>query len=149
MAEFNDRYGIPGTEINSLNRRWNRIKHDSIWESFDDFLIWCARNDYEKGVQLTKIRKSLPHGPENSRLVRMSDFMKSIRVEKPGMIDAPECDFCKGCTKACNGNGCAEYKKWFVKRWNAMIHSKAPKPVVIDFRYEHPDLIREGILWHG
>lgn len=149
MAEFKERYGIPGTDINSLNRRWNRIKHDCTWNSFDEFLVWCARNDYQRGLQLTKRLKSMPHGPQNSILVPLSEFMRALRAENTIKVEVTESEFCKGCTRKCSGNGCAEYKKWFCEQWDTKFHRDIPKPVVVDFRYEHPDLVREGIVWQG
>lgn len=57
--------------------------------------------------------------------------------------------FCEGCTRVCpdEARGCAEYKKWFAENWNKHISAaSAAKPRVREFfRYEHPDLVREGI----
>ena len=52
------------------------------------------------------------------------------------------------------GVGCDEYRAWWKKNWDQNIYvapkKPEPKPATEGsqmFRYEHPDLVREGIVW--
>lgn len=148
MPNFRDRYGLSGTEIGNLNRRWHRIKKDCTWETFDDFVLWCAQTDYKPRMQLVKRLKSLPHGPNNSVFLELSEIMKlqQARYTKQQEITA-ESRFCKGCLRVCPPCGCADWKKWYIQNLDSRIHKNIPKKTVVDFRYEHPDLVREGIVF--
>lgn len=168
------RYGIPRDEIKRLNTRWNRRindRHDSGWECFDEFLRWCTENGYASGKILTRHNRQLPHSPENSYWVnnrrelvyRKSETGTKTKERKP-RAEKPEKEpenesvvisFCKECGKKCtnNGSGCNQWKEWFVKNWNQNICIK-PKPMLPPepkgrqvFQYEHPDLMREGIIF--
>lgn len=60
-------------------------------------------------------------------------------------------DICEGCVKECSSGGlpgCAEWRKRFIDNWNRNI-CKCIKPKREHFCYEHPDLVREGIIWTG
>lgn len=67
-------------------------------------------------------------------------------MERPShFVDvvSPFCSDCQleSCPEA--GRGCPKYRRRFVKNWNENI-STAPKVTKEYFRYEHPDLVREG-----
>lgn len=57
--------------------------------------------------------------------------------------------FCDGCTRECPTKGCEEWARYYQKNWNSRIHRliRREPPTQVTFRYEHPDLIREGIIW--
>lgn len=155
---YKDRYGIPGAEITQMVRRFYRYLMDSDWEKVDDYLKWCSENGYQKGLRLYKRDKSKPHGPENSYFpipgmtVRAKKADIRRRKEERKTLVSP---FCVGCEEKCRNTavGCERYRAWFVKNWNQNISIAKPVPVIEDpntirhFRYEHPDLVREGIVF--
>ena len=148
MSRYCDRYGVSGAEIENLRRRWARIKDDSTWYSFDDFLFWCSEQDYQPRMVLVKKLKSLPHGPDNSSFCEMSEIMKRIKKMAPKKKEiSVESEYCKGCQRVCPAGGCADWQKWYQENWNTKIHKNVRTHTTVEFRYEHPDMIREGIIW--
>ena len=87
MSRYCERYGVSGTEIENLRRRWARIKDDCTWYSFDDFLYWCSQQNYQPRMVLVKRLKSMPHGPENSTFCEMSEVMKQIKKMAPKKVE--------------------------------------------------------------
>lgn len=139
-----------------LIRRFYRYFLDSDWERADDFVKWCSENGWKKGLRLCRLDTSKPHGPENSFFKTPEMTVKAMeadirrRKEERKSLVSP---FCEGCTEACRkGVGCERWQQYFVKNWNKYIHVPPVKPVVEEgpmvFRYEHPDLVREGIGFH-
>lgn len=72
--------------------------------------------------------------------------------EKPGQYIDSASPFCRNCTRddcPTNGDGCKAWEKYFIDNWNKNImksignHKKQRQ----FFRYEHPDLVREGIVF--
>ena len=63
--------------------------------------------------------------------------------------------FCVGCTEACReGVGCERWRQYFILNWDQNISIAKPVPKEDPnakqyFRYEHPDLVREGIVFEG
>ena len=68
---------------------------------------------------------------------------------------SPICDGCDQKMVICNTIGCLKYREQFVQNWDKNIHWTPPipeeqKPKVKEFfRYEHPDLVREGIVFEA
>lgn len=131
------------TELYAIHRVWDTIAGDRKWSSFDAFVEW-AEGKYKTGFTVYKLREDLPHSPENSYWY--------YHTRKPENTVSP---FCAGCTeimRVCNVKGCFKYRETFVKNWNENICRK-PKEVKEEpikrefFQYEHPDLVREGIVW--
>lgn len=66
-----------------------------------------------------------------------------------------ESPFCRNCTRddcPANGGGCQAWKTYFIDNWNENImnstgNNKKRKKQRQFFRYEHPDLEREGIVF--
>lgn len=59
--------------------------------------------------------------------------------------------FCENCKEECPSYGCREWREYYKKNWDQNI-SKAAQRVPRGkqvFRYEHPDMIREGIILQG
>jgi hypothetical protein len=54
--------------------------------------------------------------------------------------------YCRMYKKICpgNGGGCQAWKEWYVRNWNENINTHPEGRQ--KFQYEHPDLIREGIV---
>lgn len=72
--------------------------------------------------------------------------------ERPGQYIDSESPFCRNCTRddfPTNGDGCKAWETYFIDNWNKNImksignHKKRRQ----FFRYEHPDLVREGIVF--
>jgi hypothetical protein len=159
-SEYKDRYGIPGPEVTNLVRRFYKRLYDSDWEKADDFIKWCSENGYKSDLRLCKKDTSKPHGPENSYFKASDSIKRAIkeenrrRKEERKSLVSP---FCIGCQKGCSNHtvGCKEYRAWFVKNWNQNIRVEKPVEVKTEpegpmvFRYEHPDLVREGIVFEG
>lgn len=132
---------ISSEERKTLQWRFNRIKNISQgWENAEDFIRWCLRNGYRKGRQMRRAFPSRPHGPGNSYFYDPN--------ERTGV--------CTGCKQKCpeDGHGCAVWRERWIKNWdgNICIRPKtAQEPEVPHqrekFRYEAPDLIREGLTF--
>lgn len=58
---------------------------------------------------------------------------------------------CDSCDKVCaaEGRGCGPWRDYFVRNWNENISVKPKKQTKEVFRYEHPDMIREGIVFES
>ena len=58
---------------------------------------------------------------------------------------------CDSCEKVCpaEGRGFRLWQDWFVRSWNDNISVKPKKQTKEVFRYEHPDMIREGIVFES
>ena len=159
MSNYRERYGIPGLDVSNLIRRFYRRLYDSDWEKADDFVKWCSENGYKNGLRLCRIDKSKPHGPENSYFLTPEKSAKGIaedkrrRKEERKNIVSP---FCEGCQKKCRSAayGCDEYREWFIKNWKQNIRIAKPdaeekQNTVKVWRYEHPDLVMEGIVFES
>ena len=156
---YKDRYGIPGADVTRLIRRFYRYFRDSDWCNADHFVKWCSENGWKKGMRLYKTDASLPHGPSNSYFkqppasVRINQADIRRRKEERKNLVSPFCEGCKtGCRKT--SVGCDEYRAWWKNNWdqNICIAQQVPKQdsgARRVFRYEHPDLVREGIVFYG
>lgn len=159
---YKDRYGIPGESVKHLLRRFYRYFSDSDWHNGDEFVRWCSENGWQKGLRLCRKDTSLPHGPDNSFFkkpemtvrVKQADIRRR-KEERKNLVS----DFCKGCKQKCpakGSDGCEEWQEYFKKNWNQNICIAPKKPEQKTatagpqvFRYEHPDLVREGIVFEG
>lgn len=163
-----DRYGIAGKDISNLYCRYRtRIKDDSTFESFDDFLRWVSESGFRKGCWIVKKNESLPHGWDNSdwvEVVRARPVQEKTEPSEEQTETEPETvrDFCKNCNRKelfCQYNhksGCKSWQENFERYWNKYIHrevklpeKKPEKKAKEYFRYEHPDLVREGIVFEA
>ena len=63
------------------------------------------------------------------------------------------CDKCKDPgPEKCHTTNCAAWRTWFIYSWNRAryrIMKLKFRDTKTVWRYEHPDLIREGIIWTG
>ena len=155
---YKERYGISSADVTHLIRRFYRYFRDSDWQNADDFVRWCSENGWQKGLKLCRKDKERLHGPGNSYFQTPE---MTVRAKKEDIRRRKEerkntvSPFCEGCQKECTrvAYGCEEYRAWFVKNWNQNIHVPPVKPVVDEgrkvFRYEHPDLVRGGIVFEG
>ena len=154
---YKDRYGIPGADVTNLVRRFYRSLYDSDWETADAFIKWCSENGWKSGLRLCRRDTSKPQGPENSFFKTPEMTVKGMAADKRRrQVERKNgvCHFCDGCTEECReGVGCERWRQHFIMNWNKNIHVPKVKPVVQEkpmvFRYEHPDLVREGIVFEG
>lgn len=156
-SEYKARHGLSGLDVTNLIRRFYRRLYDSGWETADEFVKWCSENGYASGLRLCRKDTSKPHGPENSYFKSPETTTQAIqedirrrKLERKEMVSP----FCEGCKKECRKSiGCDAYREWFAKNWNQNI--RVAKPVEVKpepegpkvWRYEHPDLVREGIVF--
>ena len=149
-TNFADRYGIPGHDVDNLSSRFKRQKLRDTFGSFDNFVKFCSEQGYKHGMVMDRYDKEKPHSPDNS-FFREKDPTKPVArfmtKNREGI-----CSFCKKRCKA-SGEGCSEYRKKWAENWNKNIHRKITEPKAPNrtmvFRYEHPDLVREGIIFKG
>lgn len=146
---YKERYGIPGDEVKNLADRFFRnIKYNSTWDCLDDFLRWVSESNYRKGLWIRRLDPSKPFSPENAYWhdTKAEKEEKKQKIEADRAIVSP---FCVNCDKECRSGwlpGCQEWREYWVKNWNKNICRKPPEEQNTKyFRYEHPDLVREGI----
>lgn len=153
IAHYKGRYGLSGNDVDNLNCAYNRpLKGNHTFASFDAFVLYAAENGYQKGMHLRRKDEKAPHGPgntywSNSHLERAE---RKVKIAADRGIISP---YCKDCDRPCNTFGCPAWREYFVKNWNRNIHWKKPEPKKPEpnkrevFRYEHPDMVREGIVF--
>ena len=155
--QYKDRYGIPGSEVGNLVKRYYAFKYAEGWGTADVFIRWCSENGYQKGWELRKKDETQIHGPDNSWFFSRNEAQRE-RAHKRELKKLMQlASFCRDCPRDqrndCPGRGCAAWQENFRKNWDENIHVPKPdrsaeeKPEV--FRYEHPDLVREGIVFVG
>lgn len=140
-------YGFAPNEIRAAKARWGRIRNDCTWESFDEFLQWMAKSEFQKGYHMGKLYETAPHGPENSIWIAkdskyMTELMALSQIPAVGNALCDVCDSRE--TSDCDRRGCAQWREWFVKNWNKNICRRKETPVTRAWVYHHPDDIREG-----
>jgi hypothetical protein len=126
-AHKKDRFGWDAESVELMYYRYKYLVNKGYpmeWNNFDEFLLWC-KNGFQPGMALHRIDVNLPYGPNNCKWVPMT--------------------------------GSEEYKKKMAARWDHIMtpirerykqqiqETKNRKKEY--FRYEHPDLVREGIVW--
>lgn len=136
----------------TIYKLFQQIRSHCKWKSWDDFLQWALDNGWTDGAELRKTDGDKPHGPKNSYF-HAEKKPEPVETVKP--VSAPAAPvnvsrFCKGCDRVCpsGGVGCGSWREWFAKDWDKNIHVFSPEPEYkgrMKFRYEHPDLVREGI----
>ena len=123
-------------------RIYNTIKDKSTFPDFESFLEYST-GKYRIGFTVYRIDVSKPYSPENCYW-----YYRDKKTEDV------VCQVCEGCDQdmlLCHTIGCAKYREWFVKNWNKNIcRAKNPETNTQKiFRYEHPDLVREGIVFEN
>lgn len=115
-----------------LNHKYNAIKKDGYpvsFESFADFWNWALENGWDYGKKIARIDEDGPWSEENCFI-----FQTSMQEES---------------------------RRNLINKWNKTVEpirerykeelaeiDRRNKPKVKEyFRYEHPDLVREGIIW--
>ena len=156
---YKSQNGFTVREMDALRKKYSRIDGSSGFDNFDSFLKFCHEQNYKQGQVLKRRTFTQPHGPDNSFFVSYNSTEMRKKVDpkeiKPDMMNP-----CVGCSNQCDAGtvgcpmgamGCKEWRVWFQKHWDEFIHqdlkSETEKKGREFFRYEHPDLQREGIVW--
>jgi hypothetical protein len=148
MSEQNE---LSQKDVLLIYSRYKRVRNDCTWKCWDDFLQWAVSNGWGKGLEMRKHNEAKPHGPTNSYFYSLKEEVQQ-KHEKVLADRAIVSRFCQGCEKKCpaDGRGCPEWVEYYLKNWNENIHVPAKGSEHkgrMKFRYEHPDLIREGITY--
>ena len=122
-----NQFGFDTDAVNHMYYRYHwLVKNEKpmVWESFNDFLRWCQGTWYPR-TTLHRIDDSKPYGPGN-------------------------CEWLPMCSSE-------KYKKELAAQWDKIMQpireqyrmqiAEAQANAKEYFRYEHPDLVREGIVW--
>ena len=133
------------TTLYALRRIYEGIRKRSEFGSFQEFCDW-AEGKYQKGFTVYRRDQTKPYSPENCYWY--------YAIKKVEEVTSPICEGCTEDMTICGTIGCLRYREYFVTNWNENIRIKpkevpVPKSVKEFFRYEHPDLQREGIVWQG
>ena len=130
MIDLASKYNWDQERIENMYNRWMylvKAQKPTEWKNFEEFLRWCKAT-YEPGTSLHRIDESKPYSPEN-------------------------CE-CKPMTNS------VQYRKHLADQWDRImqpireryekqIREVQERKVQQYFRYEHPDLVREGIVFEG
>ena len=128
------------TGIYALRRIYETIANDSDFGSYEGFAEW-SQGKYRTNYAIYKLDLNKPHSEDNS-------YFYHATHPTPDIVS----EFCKDCTRLCvkNGTGCKAFYDWWKEKWDKNICIKPkeqPKPGKREFfQYEHPDLVREGIV---
>ena len=147
--------GLSADDVNYIRRRWYHMSESKIngsFDSFDKLLDWSKKNTYEPGMKLKRHDTKKPHSPENSFWEPAETGTRAHRRPKELQPSKMDCspDLCKQCQEKCEEeNGCEIWRQHFVHRWNMLreLFGVRKTDGKIFFRYEHPDLVREGKRW--
>ena len=100
--------------------------HPMEWETFEDFMRWC-KGTYTPGTRLVRINDTKPYSPNNCKWETMQL--------------------------------CEAYRRKLAAQWDAVMEPirKRYRMQIAEekanekeyFRYEHPDLVREGIVFES
>ena len=148
MSRFADRYGIAAKDVDNLSSKYKKQKLKEGFGSFDNFLKFCAEVGYKPGMRMYRYYPEEPHSPDNTYFYAKGE--KINRPEKNAEKDANRiCADCQKVPCTASGSGCPAYRKAWIENWNKNIHRKKPEDPNRKqfFCYEHPDLIREGIIF--
>ena len=151
--QYAPRYGLSSDEVMIMKSKFQKVKNGggTDWKDLDEFCKWSVQEGYKPGMRIKKQYPFLPHSKENSYFVPTGE----PEADRPETYIAAESPFCQNCEiKDCAtvSFGCKKWREYFVKNWNDNICRRGrpvPRPADVVFRYEHPDLVREGIVWAG
>lgn len=133
------------TENFALLRIFEKLEtegHD--FKSYEAFASFAEKTGYKTGFKLYQKDQTKRHGPGNSYWYWKNSDLPDVK--------SPFCEHCEKQYCPGEGIGCAEYRKRFAEYWNKFIYRAPPKQEKKNrevFRYEHPDLVKEGIEWKG
>jgi hypothetical protein len=129
MAAKNNTFGFSSEAVDHMYYRYHwlvKTGKPMVWESFQDFMLWC-KGTYSPGTTLRRIDEDKPYGPNNCKWEPMqtSEEYKKKMAAKWDSIMAP------------------------IRERYAQSLREVEEKKTQYFRYEHPDLVREGIVFNG
>ena len=132
MVQYKPRYGFTSDEVYILKLIWRQIQRSGYnieFASPDEFIQW-SRGKYDYGLTLERIDKHKGWGPDNCRFFNPRKDGNSLEYNKSMAIAWEQM--------------MQPLRKKYAKQ---LKQNEANKRQF--FRYEHPDLVREGIVWSG
>jgi len=121
----------------ALRKKWAEMpRHGAVaFESLEDFRQWCEETGWEIGMKLARKDKEKPYSRENCYWITSGSSV-SYTYNQDEM--AAEWERCIG-----------PIREQYRDQIAAVIQKQRRQQVKEVFRYEHPDLVREGIVWQG
>lgn len=153
-GEYKPRYGLSSKEVMTMKSKFFKMRQNggTDWKSLDEFCKWAVEEGYKPGMRLRKHNTDMPHSLDNSYFAFPGDSQEEEQERHATYVDAksPYCEACgvENCPSV--SIGCFRWREYFVNNWNKNI-CRNGRPVIrsaeVTFRYEHPDLVREGIVF--
>lgn len=109
---------------------------DMQWSSLHYFVRWSTPR-YKFGMNLVKIDESKPHGPKNSVWVA-PEKRETLGKQAQLRQAADNWERCVG-----------PIRKKYEQEIRAILFQQEIDSARMTFQYEHPDLVREGVVFHA
>ena len=133
MKAKKGRYGLTDDAVTVLYYRYRALcvsGEEVAWDNFDDFVLWCS-DKWGYGKYLVRDDESKPYSSRNCKWVNgNTDTAKKERMR----------EFIKSWD-----NLTGPLRKAYAEELQMVSDGRSKQY----FRYEHPDLVREGILFIG
>lgn len=128
MGNYRNKYNWDQDRVENMYNRWMYLVKQgkpTEWKNFEEFLRWCKAT-YEPGTSLHRIDEVKPYCPTNCEWKPMTNSVQYRKhlADKWDRIMVP-----------------------IRQRYEKQIREVQEKKAQQYFRYEHPDLVREGIVW--
>ena len=124
---------------------WRKIRDSEIpklFTDFQDFANWSMKNGYKYGRRLRRIDKGAEYSPDNMEWVDVNVNSQSNEIANQKAISKWDA-FIKPIRKL------FEKELEQLQQIEEEEKIRQAQQVREFFRYEHPDLEREGIVWSG
>lgn len=128
MGNYRNKYNWDQDRVENMYNRWMYLVKQgkpTEWKNFEEFLRWCKAT-YEPGTSLHRIDEVKPYCPTNCEWKPMTNSVQYRKhlADKWDRIMVP-----------------------IRQRYEKQIREVQEKKAQQYFRYEHPDLVREGIAF--
>jgi glycyl-tRNA synthetase alpha subunit len=121
---------------------WRKMRESSIpnlFENFEEFCKWSVANGYQYGLRLRRIDQNLEYSPDNCTWSELQYSKKINQAERQQYID--RWDRLVQPIRE-------RYKEQLEAMNNPVTEQPKQEPQVMEaFKYEHPDMEREGIVF--
>lgn len=131
------RYGLDGRDVELLRKKWGNMTRTGEYiefPTFDAFVAWCAENNYHQGMILRRIYPKGPYTRDNLYWDDPNDQTSGVLAARWDAFTAPLR---------------ARYRTEIDTIINKQktITAAPVFPATEYWRYEHPDLVREGLTF--
>ena len=128
MGNYRNKYNWDQDRVENMYNRWMYLVKQgkpTEWKNFEEFLRWCKAT-YEPGTSLHRIDEVKPYCPTNCEWKPMTNSVqyRNHLADQWDRIMVP-----------------------IRQRYEKQIREVQEKKAQQYFRYEHPDLVREGIAF--